>query len=490
MDLEMRLASFIQKAFAVGYDGCPLAPETSGCRALHGFVCTAAAIVLLSAPAMAANGPTDWNPVSTNAIAAWSRERSAPSFVLTDKAAGKVVFLAEATGLGVGDIAEFVVCGPLSDRAYESMFMSLAKPEDITAAVESLGVPRGVPIDDNLARFWPEGERLEVSIRPLGGSDIAQSEFLKDSQRPEDGVLGRGAVYTGGEHAADGSLVAATNIPCAVFATYNHAPSALQLSSALDQSSAYGRFLVAREFKAGDLVEFSLRRVDPGRVREMVCEVSPSGCRVKDGKGATLKGGTFTEAAEFIRAESKSGADIYLRLSFSPDTPVAFARACAGLFSGFDGKVAKLNGFEKGQYFAKAFLPDASWRNRKQRIAQPFEVYPTGNGAGKFVFVEEYWDKNSESIDPELRPHEHEYKSGEELRKLVSETGRQGEKMFTAFVFLPSGSTLAPAFEALEALRPRIACFYVFDGIEPQPAENPADKPVERPAEPAAPESK
>lgn len=460
--------------------------ETSRGKVMHRGIRTAVALLLLPAAAMAADGPTDWSPVSTNAIAAWSKERSAPSFVLTDKAAGEVVFLAEATGLGVGDIAEFVVCGPLSDRAYESMFMSLAKPEDITAAVESLGVPRGVPTNDDLARFWPEGERLEVSIRPVGGSDIALSGFLKDSQKPADNILGCGAVYTGGERAADGSLVAATNIPCAVFATYNHAPSALQLASTLDQSSAYGRFQVAREFKAGDLVEFSLRRVDPGRVREMVCVVSPAGCKVKDGKGATLKEGTFTEAAEFIRAESKGGADIFLSLSFSPDTPVAFARACAGLFTGFDGKVAKLNGFEKGQYFARAFLPDESWRNRKKRIAQPFEIYPTGKGAGKFVFIEEYWDKNSESIDPELRPHEHEYKSKEELLKLISETGRQGDKMFTAFVFLPSGSTLGPAFEALEALRPRIACFYVFDGIEPQTAEQSAEKP----SEPAAPESK
>lgn len=447
---------------------------------------TAVALALLPAAAIASNGPMEWNPVSTNAIAAWSKDRSAPSFVVTDKSAGKVVFLAEATGLGVGDIAEFVVCGPLSDRAYESMFMSLAKPEDITAAVESLGVPRGVPTNGDLARFWPEGERLEVSVRPVGGTDIALSGVIKDSQKSGEDIVGRGVVYTGGEHAVDGSLVAATNIPCAVFATYNHAPSALQLSSTLDQSSAYGRFQVAREFKAGDLVEFSLRRVDPGRVREMVCAVSPAGCKVKDGKGSVLKEGTFTEAAEYIRAESKGGADIYLRLSFSPDTPVAFARACAGLFTGFDGKVAKLNGFEKGQFFSKAFLPDESWRNRKQRIAQPFEIYPAGKGAGKFVFVEEYWDKKSESVDPELRPHEHEYKNKEELLKLISETGRQGEKMFTAFVFLPSGSTLGPALEALEALRPRIACFYVFDGIEPQPAE----KPAEKPAEPAASESK
>ena len=455
---------------------------------------TAAAVALAPVAAMSANGPMDWNPVSTNAIAAWGKEHSAPSFVVADKAAGKVVFLAEATGLGKGDTAEFVVCGPLSDRAYETMFMSLAKPEDIAAAVESLGVPRGVPTDSDLARFWPQGERIKVAVRPVGGSEMPLSDIISDERKADDDVLARGVVYTGGSHAEDGSLVAATNIPCAVFATYNHAPSALQFSFTLDQSSAYGRFQVARVFKAGDLVEFSLARTGPERVREMVCEVSPSGCKVKDGKGAELKSGTFSEAAEFIRAESEKGADVFMRLSFTPDTTVTYARACAGLFAGFDGKVAKLAGFENGQYYAKAFLPNEAWRNRKQRIAQPFEIYPAGKGAGKFVFVEEYWDKKSESIDPELRPHEHEYKNKEELRKLVSETGRQGEKMFTAFVFLPTGSTLGPALEALEALRPRIACFYVFDGIEPQADEKPAEKPVEKPAEktaePAAPEAK
>ena len=128
----------------------------------------AAALVLLPAAVLAANGPMDWAPVSTNAIAAWSKDRSAPSFLLTDKAAGKVVFLAEATGLGVGDTAEFVVCGPLSDRAYESMFMSLAKPEDITAAVESLGVPRGVP-----GLGQPDhGVLHQIGIRLIRGEDL------------------------------------------------------------------------------------------------------------------------------------------------------------------------------------------------------------------------------------------------------------------------------------------------------------------------------
>ena len=429
---------------------------------------TAVAAALFTSAAIGATGPMEWVPVNTNGIAAWSKSNFAPAYVVTDKAAGTVTFLAESTGLNIGDTVEFLVCGPLSDRSYESMFMSLAKPEDIVAAVSSIGVPRGVPTSYELARFWPQGERLAISLRPVGGEAAKLSDLLSDSATDGDKVLENDLVYTGGELAADGSLVAATNIPCAVFATYNHPPSALQLSSTLEQSGAYGRFQVKRATKPGDLVEVRLSRTATDRVREYVCSVSPSGCKVVDARGSVLTSGTFQEAAEFIRAEGKKGLDVYLRLSFSPDTPVAFARACATLFVGFDGTVAKLNGFEKGQLFARAFLPDAKWRNRKQRVAQPFEVYPTGNGAGRFVFIEEVWDKNSDSIEPDLKVHEHGYSNKEELLKLVSETGRQGDKMFTAFVYLPEGATLGPALEAVSALSPRIMCFYVFEGIEPQ----------------------
>ena len=431
-------------------------------------ITAAVAASFLAFAAVATNGPMEWVSVNTNGISAWSKEHAAPKFVVADKAAGTVTFLAEATGLGIGDTVEFFVCGPLSDRAYETVFISVAKPEDIAAAVESLGVPRGVPTSYELARLWPEGERLAITVRPVGGEEAEMTAVVKDSLKEGARFLEQGVVYTGGERAADGSLVASTNIPCAVLALYNHAPSALQLPPSLEQSNAYGRIQVSREFKPGDLVEIKLKKLELGRVREFVCSVSPSGCKVLDSKGAVLSSGKFQEVAEYIRGESKKGLDIYLRLAFSPDTTVTFARACARLFDGFDGTVAKLNGCEKGQFYAKAFLPEASWRNRKQRIAQPFEIYPSGKGKGKFIFVEEFWEKDSESIDPELKPHEREYKSYEELLKFISETGRQGGKMFTAFVYLPEGAALGPALDVMEALRPRIMFFYVFDGIEPQ----------------------
>ena len=72
--------------------------------------------------------PTDWAPVQTNAIARWKAANRAPDGVVWDRAAHAVRFLAEATGIGTGEPVEFLAIGPLSDRAYESLLVTVASP--------------------------------------------------------------------------------------------------------------------------------------------------------------------------------------------------------------------------------------------------------------------------------------------------------------------------------------------------------------------------
>ena len=55
----------------------------------------------------------------------------------------EVRLLAEAVGHRVGITAEFMLVGPLSDRAYEAVAVTVALPGDIVRAVECLGLARG-----------------------------------------------------------------------------------------------------------------------------------------------------------------------------------------------------------------------------------------------------------------------------------------------------------------------------------------------------------
>ena len=117
---------------------------------------TLALAVLLALPCWAApsKSPMEWSPVQTNEIARWKTENKAPAGVVADKAARSVRFLVEATGIGADETIEFFAIGPLSDRAYESLFVTVASPAAIAAAFDQVGVPRGIAADPLQARFW------------------------------------------------------------------------------------------------------------------------------------------------------------------------------------------------------------------------------------------------------------------------------------------------------------------------------------------------
>ena len=193
-------------------------------RAL-GRVALVAALACAAEPSRA---PMEWASVHPEAIAAWKAANHAPDGVAVDVAARTVRILVEATGLGPADTAEFFAIGPLSDRAYESFFVTVASPAAIADAIERAGVPRGVPPDIAGARLWPCGEKLTLSATPVStnAQNLAFSDLLNDTAEKEEGaILSAPVVYTGGARDASGAVVAATNIPCAVFALYSHTPT-------------------------------------------------------------------------------------------------------------------------------------------------------------------------------------------------------------------------------------------------------------------------
>ena len=124
-------------------------------------------LALSCAAAEPAHVPMEWKCVQTNAIAAWKSANAAPDGIVADAASRSVRFLAEATGLEDATTVEFLAIGPLSDRAYESLFVTVPSPAAIASALERVGVPRGVPPDIAGARLWPCGEKLTLSAKRL-----------------------------------------------------------------------------------------------------------------------------------------------------------------------------------------------------------------------------------------------------------------------------------------------------------------------------------
>lgn len=397
--------------------------------------------------AEASRAPMDWAPVQTNAIARWKAENQAPEGVVVDATTRSVRLLAEATGVSEGESVEFLAIGPLSDRAYESLLVTVASPTAIVGALDRIGVPRGTPTNPLRARLWPYGEKVSVSLKSIDGGGAAGglATLLKDMRAAEEEpILGSPVVWTGGLRDAVGELVAATNVPCAVFALYNHAPSLMQLDGLFDQTSTYGRFVAQKTCRLGELFEISVAWDGVSRVKDVELVLST------------------TNATEAIAALRKSAEtkDMHVRLRFDESVTVDRAASYANAFALLDGKGVKMNGLAEGQFYFRAFLPDPKWRERASRIFQPFEIHVSEDGSRSFVFCEEDW--SGEGDDPVLRPHTTPFKDWNELPGLISKTGEQGSKVSVLFIFAPKTQPVVELTPILTAVGDRIDTFYVF----------------------------
>lgn len=405
----------------------------------------------LACNAEQSRAPMDWNSVHPEAIAAWKAANGAPDGVVADAESHTVRFLVEATGLGPADTAEFFAIGPLSDRSYESFFVTVPSPAAIAAATERVGVPRGVPPDITGARLWPSGEKLTLSatLLPTNGAHrtapLAFADLLDDSAAKDEGsVLHAPFLYTGGARDASGAVVAATNIPCAVFALYSHSPSLFLLNGQFDQSTVYGRFRAKEEFPAGTLFELTVRW--DGKTTVLYRDV-------------TLTVSNLKEKLPALRADA-STHDLFVRLSFGDGTTVEQAAEIAHAMALLDGKGLKMDGPPPGQFFFRAFQPDPGWRERAGRIFQPFEVHVSADGSKRFVFVEEDW--SGDGLDPVLKPRETPFADWGELPKLIAKTGEQGNKVNVLFLFAPKATPVAALSPVISAAGPRVATYYIF----------------------------
>ena len=406
-----------------------------------------ALVATLACGAEPSRAPMDWKSVHPAAIAAWKEANRAPDGVAVDAAAHSVRILVEATGLGPADTVEFFAIGPLSDRAYESFFVTVASPAAIADAIERAGVPRGVPPDIAGARLWPCGEKLTLTATPVSTNTpaLAFADLLVDKAEKEEGaILSAPVVYTGGARDASGAVVAATNIPCAVFALYSHTPSLLQLNGQFDQSTVYGRFHAKTAWPAGTLFELTLKW--NGRTTVLRRDVE-------------LTVPALKEKLMSLRADA-AAHDLFVRMSFGGETTVGEAAEIAGALSLVDGKGLKMDGPPPGQFFFRAFLPDPAWRARPGRMFQPFEVHVAADGAKKFVFVEEDW--SGEGLDPVLKPRETPFSDWSELSGLIARTGEQGAKINVLFLFAPRATPVAALTPAVSVLGDRIGTYYVF----------------------------
>lgn len=350
---------------------------------------------------------------------------AAASTIAVDKAARAVSFDAVATGCGQDATVEFFLAGPGSDHDYETMFLLVDSVAELAAAFDEAGIPRGRPVSYRDCRFWPVGEK--VVFEPDLWDFIAETRG--EAKAP--------VVFTGGSRSSDGAPHAATNMPLAVFALYDCGQSLMQFDDSLAQGATYGRFRPALDLPRGERRRFTVRW---------------------DGKTGTehvdlaLKPGGIRDAIAALR-ERSAARELDVTVSFAPEMTVGEAAAAAAALQMLDSPRVKFNGFAQGQFFYSAFRPLEKWRDRTERLTQPYEIRLASGLPPRLTVVEEDWTTNTQSPDPLLVVHEN---------VAFADIGAKWPLADTCLVFAPRDTPVSEVFALRKLLPPEVSNWYVY----------------------------
>ena len=441
---------------------------------LAGAACTAGAVAF--------SGPAAWTRVNTNAVAAWTAERQREASetlkawpgVVADLQKREVRLLAEAVGHRTGITAEFLLVGPLSDRAYEAVAVTVAMPSDIVRAVESLGLARGGGVGSRPFRYWPCGERLAGTVRRLDVANAPEKplQSLVADKEAASPLLGEGGLVFAGGRWAGAACLTDTNMPSSVISLYNEGGSVFDVPFQVGQSEVYGRLSLAAELPYGALLEIVLRPLMPAdgapRVLPLTATAAPEGEQVMvtctGAGGAVVKRANLAETLTWLRAQADAGREPFVTVGMDDALPLGRAVDVARVFGMLDGQGLKLDGKTEQGLYARAFLPLEKWRERKDRNPQPFELHLTRASDGtlkkKLIFIEEDW--SVEGLDPKLTPREYPFAAWEEFPALIEKAGGPDSKVLLLFVYAPAELPLGTFMPGVRAVTERLPLVYVF----------------------------
>ncbi len=342
----------------------------------------------------------------------------------------EVSFTAIATGIETNAPIEFAFAAKDSDRDYETLFLLEDDLGDLTKKIEALGIPRGQPYNPRECVFWPMGSEIKISP--------SLDQFIVDEKN--DSLLP--FVYTGGERDSADSPIAATNMPSAFFALYNCSQSILQWSQSFSQTEVYGRFRPKVTLKKGERIKFTIQREPQSSYTSLE---------------QTLNSTNLLSVIETIKKTAEKGR-VSLLVRFAPTLTLKEAVSMASLLSEIDSPRISINGYGKGEFFYRAYLPLEKWREPKERLLQPPELHIKSADQFDVTVIHEDWSSET-SVDPILTA---ETKSFNSIEKAAHFAADQVGRTDTLLIFAPSSTPLKTLYAVRQAITRPILNWYIF----------------------------
>ena len=343
--------------------------------------------------------------------------------ILSSLLAAALTFTATATGVDKGTSVEFLFVGKNSDRDYEAMFVVDGSVDEFCRKAEAAGLPRGKPTDVVNCRMWPSG--CKVTFDP-------PLERFVQVKMPE-GYPSAPFVYTGGTRDQKGHCVADSEMPASVVSFYSLSQSPVVLNGIYEQGAVYGAFTAKEKLENGAKVSFTLSWDEKSLPRHL---------------DLVANAGNAVQLINTLREASSLG-EVDATIAFDENLTVLEAKSVANALTAIDSSRVKING--TSNIFYRAFMPLVKWRDRQERLQQPFELTLEDNGQEKLVFIKEDW--SVEGNDPKLTP------------EVISfADAAQYSRTDTCFIYAASTEKLSRIFNVMAKLRgTKVRNWYVFE---------------------------
>lgn len=354
-----------------------------------------------------------------------------------------VYALAEFCGADEGMELEFIVLGPLSDRAYEALTIAWDQPSVIAQAVKAMGVPKGEPAKTKRGLGMAQGERFTIAFKRLSEATFRPiSEFMTDTFSPEgQAVCDRGFPFVDGDPAMDDLM------PAPVVATYTEPPAVFGLPYIAAKSLAYGAFRASCDMPRGEpvVVAFQWKPLPEGlaRVYHHRVEVTAE---------------TIAHPEEFLGVLQKlceDPRDVFLEVALDPSLTLAQVVPFARLLLDLEAKGGFVIDSPEGQLPIRAFTPQEEWKVREDRVFQPWEieVVPGKDGApAQVTLCQILEDWTVEGNDPALTRKCYPGMTPQTIRKVLEEVDQNDGKVYVAFFYTAPGVTVGDLVPYAEAL--------------------------------------
>lgn len=383
--------------------------------------------------------------------------------VLANRKEKRVKLSGRATGISEHDPVEFFAIPMDSGKDYESMSVVFARPSDVHAALEFIGMKPGRPVNYAKAHFWPKGERVTMTFEwdEPGEKDgeakarqVAAEELIVDRRhRPAKPLPKLGLVFVGSYMIApeDGSKPiygADVSDSKSIASDFNDPSTVLDVPHQWVKGQVYGALKPnpAYRFAAGQAVTLTIRpeKREGARVVDLVLEVGPGAEKglakakfvLTDAQGkAVTEQATLVHALAHFEKLAAEKRDPFVTVKANEKLTLGEVKELFNLIKQMDSSGGiRVEAPPVGQLFYRAFFPEEEWRDRDKRLGRPWELHLKKEGKlkGELILPADAIDDNQGRGDLKFAVG-----TAEEVAKVLAEKSDRWSR--TVYIFADGG---------------------------------------------------